>query len=206
MKKTLILTAAAAALTLSAGAASAQSWQSVNQRQANLDARIEAGVRSGDLTRNEARELRGAFRDIAALETRYRNNGLSAWERSDLDRRFDALSSRIRYDRNDRQDRSDRWDDWKGPGGAWMNINQRQARIDQRIDQGVRSGKLTRREATSLRSEFNAVARLETRYRSNGLSSWERADLDRRFDALSQRLRWERTDGDRYGYGYGHRR
>lgn len=206
MKKTLTLMAAAAALALSAGAANAQSWQSLNERQANLDARIEAGVRSGDLTRSEARELRGAFGDIADLEARYRANGLSAWERSDLDRRFDALSSRIRYDRNDRQDRGPRWDNWTGPGGAWMNINQRQARIDQRIDQGVRSGRLTRREANSLRAEFNAVARLEGRYRANGLSSWERADLDRRFDALTARLRWERSDGDRYGYGYGNRR
>lgn len=206
MKKTLTLMAATAALALSAGAASAQSWMSVNERQANLDARIDAGVRSGDLTRNEARELRGAFGDIAALEARYRADGLSAWERSDLDRRFDALSSRIRYDRNDNQDRGGRWDNWNGPNGAWMNINQRQARIDQRIDQGVRSGQLTRREATSLRAEFNSVARLESRYRANGLSNWERADLDRRFDALTQRLRWERSDGDRLGYGYGHRR
>lgn len=209
MKKTLTLMAATAALALSAGAASAQTWQSVNERQANLEARIDAGVRSGDLTRNEARELRGAFGDIATLEGRYRADGLSAWERSDLDRRFDALSSRVRYDRNDGQqrgDRGDRWDNWTAPGGAWMNINQRQARLDQRIDQGVRNGKLTRREATSLRSQFNAVARLETRYRANGLSTWERADLDRRFDALSARLRWEQNDRDQYGAGYGNRR
>lgn len=212
MKKTLTLMAATAAIALSAGAASAQSWTSINERQANLETRIEAGVRSGDLTRNEARELRGAFGDIAALEGRYRADGLSAWERTDLQRRFDALSSRIRYDRNDNQergdrgDRGDRWDNWTGQGGVWMNINQRQARIDQRIEQGVRSGKLTRREARSLRAEFNGVARLENRYRANGLSTWERADLDRRFDALSARLRWERNDRDQYGQGYGNRR
>lgn len=206
MKKTLTLMAATAVLALSAGAASAQTWTSINERQATLDARIDAGVRSGDLTRVEARELRGAFGDIATLEARYRANGLSTWERTDLQRRFDALSSRIRYDRNDGQERGERWDNWSAPGGGWMNINQRQARLDQRIDQGLRSGKLTRREANSLRAEFNTVARLETRYRANGLSNWERSDLDRRFDALSARLRWERTDGDRLGHGYGHRR
>lgn len=203
MKKTLKILAATAAtaLALSAGAASAQAWTSINERQDNLDTRIEAGVRSGDLTRTEARELRDAFGDIAALEARYRADGLSNWERNDLNSRFDALSNRIRYDRNDGQQRGDRWDDWRGRDGAWMNINQRQARLDARIDQGVRSGQLTRREAVSLRSEFNTIARLETRYRVNGLSTWERSDLDRRFDALSSRLRWERADNnyDRYG-------
>jgi hypothetical protein len=75
--------------------------------------------------------------------------------------------------------------------------------LDRRIDQGLRSGQLTRAEAARLRADFNAVARVEARYRVNGLSSWERADLDRRFDVISDAIRWERRDADRsYGYGY----
>jgi len=85
-------------------------------------------------------------------------------------------------------------------GAQWLSINERQARLDQRIDRGLRSGQLTRNEAYRLRSEFRRIAYLENRYRSNGLSSWERADLDRRFDALSAQIRFERRDGDRYGY------
>lgn len=221
--KTLTLFAAAAAsvLALSAGTASAQAWSSINERQATLDARIDAGVRSGDLTRSEAVELRGAFQDVARLEARYRVDGLSAWEREDLDRRFDALSARIRYDRNDNQERrgngdgrwdnnddNGRWDNnnWRDGQGRWMNINQRQAQLDRRIDQGVRSGKITRREAYRLRADFQAIARLEARYRVNGLSAWERTDLDRRFNALAMRIRWERQDDERYRDGYGQRR
>ncbi|MES2897143.1 MAG: hypothetical protein V4759_13990 [Pseudomonadota bacterium] len=221
--KTLTLFAAAAAsvLALSAGTASAQAWSSINERQATLDARIDAGVRSGDLTRSEAVELRGAFQDVARLEARYRVDGLSAWEREDLDRRFDALSARIRYDRNDNQERrgngdgrwdnnddNGRWDNnnWRDGQGRWMNINQRQAQLDRRIDQGVRSGKITRREAYRLRTDFQAIARLEARYRVNGLSAWERTDLDRRFDTLAARIRWERQDDERYRDGYGQRR
>lgn len=202
-KITLIAAAAAAStLALTAGAASAQSWASINQRQVNLDARIDAGVRSGELTRAEAANLRADYRAVADLEMRYRANGLSQWERQDLDRRFDSISTRIRYDRNDRDDRygDDRWN-----GAGWMNINQRQAQLDRRIDQGLRSGQLTRQEAYRLRGEFQAIARLETRYRVNGLSQWERADLDRRFDVLSDRVRLERSDRDRYSYGYGPR-
>lgn len=194
--KTLTILAAASVLALSAGAASAQGWMSINQRQANLDARIDAGVRSGDLTRQEAVKLRGDFRAVSNLEATYRRNGLSNWERADLDRRFDALSNRVRFERHDRDDRR---------GDGWMNINQRQANLDRRIDQGIRTGKITRAEAYRLRADFQTLARLENRYRANGLSNWERADLDRRFDTLSARIRIEANDSNRYGAGYGRR-
>ena len=83
------------------GIASAAQWQSINQRQARLDQRIDQGIRSGALNRNEARRLRQESRQLAALEGRYRRDGLSASERRDLDRRFDALSARVRYDKHE---------------------------------------------------------------------------------------------------------
>ena len=95
--------------------------------------------------------------------------------------------------------------DYRGDRNAWVSINQRQAQLDHRIDQGLRNGSLNRREAYRLRSEFNQIARLEARYRSNGLSGWERADLDRRFDQLSAQIRYERHD-NQYGSGYGYDR
>jgi hypothetical protein len=83
----------------------------------------------------------------------------------------------------------------------WVPIDQRQERLAFRIDQGVRSGQLTSREAYRLRMEFNRIARLEARYRINGLSSWERADLDRRMDLLTSEVRIARRDDDRrYGF------
>lgn len=82
----------------------------------------------------------------------------------------------------------------------WMNINQRQAELDHRIDIGVRNGSLTRREAMDLRAEFNGIARLEANYRrTHGLQGWERADLDRRFNILSAKIRYERHDRDDRG-------
>ena len=108
MKRFLI--PALAAVTLAAAipaAASAAPWQNVNQRQANLEQRIDMGVRSGALTRMEAAGLRSQFNGLNRLETRYRmsGGGLSAWERADLDRRFDNLSRQIRTERHDRQHR-----------------------------------------------------------------------------------------------------
>jgi hypothetical protein len=79
---------------------------------------------------------------------------------------------------------------------GWQNINARQARLDNRIDQGIRSGALSRREATRLRNEYRALARLEAQYRrsGNGLSLAERRYLDRRFDRLAAQIRVEKQD------------
>jgi len=187
MKKFLAMAVAASALAVAAPA-SAQTWQSINERQARMDERIDMGVRNGSLTRSEAGRLRSEFTALARLEARYRHDGLSGSERADLDRRFDALSSQIRYERNDRDDRGDR---------NWQPINQRQRALDRRIDVGVREGWLSRREATSLRADFNQIARLEMQYRRNGLNNQERRELDRRFDRLSATIEAEMRDRDR---------
>lgn len=78
----------------------------------------------------------------------------------------------------------------------WQNINARRAKIEQRINTGIRSGALTRPEATRLRTEFRNLNGLEQRYRRSGggLSQAERRDLDRRFDALSRQVRLQKND------------
>jgi hypothetical protein len=108
MMKTLLIAGVALSLLggTAAGAQSRGQWEPINQRQANLERRIDQGVRNGALTRPEAKRLRADFRSLAQLETRYRrSSGLDTRERSDLQRRFDALSARIRFERHDRQDR-----------------------------------------------------------------------------------------------------
>lgn len=80
--------------------------------------------------------------------------------------------------------------------GGWQSINQRKYNLDRRIEQGERTRQLSRREAISLRAELNDLVRLEARYARNGLSRQERADLDRRYDRLSAKVRYERRDHD----------
>lgn len=110
MKRFLLPLTALVALSATPLAAQAAPWQSVNQRQANLERRIDQGVRTGELTRPEALRLRGEFRALGRLETQYRRSGggLSMQERRDLDRRFDRLSQSIRAQKHDRQDRDHR--------------------------------------------------------------------------------------------------
>ncbi|HEX2562207.1 hypothetical protein [Phenylobacterium sp.] len=199
MKRLTTLTLAVSALALSAGAASAQSWVPVSNRLERLDERIDAGMRNGDLTRAEAIRLRSEFDALARLEMRYRANGLTAWERSDLDQRYDQLSMRVRFERNDAQEGWYGGRGWTDNRGTWVSIDRRQAQLDQRIDRGLRTGRLTPAEAARLRAEFYQIARVEARYRSGGLTLAERSDLDRRFDRLAARIRWEGRD-NQYGY------
>ena len=81
-------------------------------------------------------------------------------------------------------------------GGHWQNIFQRKDQLDRRIDRGERNGSLSRREATRLRFDLDALVHLERSYMRGGLSYRERAELDRRYDRLSFQVREERRDRD----------
>lgn len=203
MKRALICLLAASSLAGGAPAIAQGQWGqgqwgqgqmglSINQRQSELDARIDAGVRNRTLTVAEAAQLRAEFAAIAALEARYRatGRGVTPAQRADLDNRFDLLSRRIQYDRNDNDNR-----------GGGQSINQRQIALDARIDAGLRDRTLTPNEAAQLRREFQDIARMEANYRANGrgITPAERADLDRRFDVLSSRIRNDRNDNDNRG-------
>lgn len=78
----------------------------------------------------------------------------------------------------------------------WTSISQRQANLTQRIDQGVRSGALTRPEAMRLKSQLRDVVGLEYRYARSGgrIDMRERADLERRYNAVSAQVRFEKHD------------
>lgn len=98
------------------------------------------------------------------------------------------------------QRHDDRGGRYEQDRGGWQNIAQRKYQLDRRIDQGERNRSLSRREATRLRYELNALVRLERTYMRGGLSYRERAELDRRYDRLSMQVRMERRDHDNRRY------
>lgn len=207
MKRALLSILAATTIVAGApnlaNAQNSQDWVSVNQRQAQLDQRIDVGVRNGQLSQQEAARLRAEFNTIARLETQYRRNGLDRNERAELDRRFDQLSNNVRSERADREGRRDR--DERSSGqyrqSRWENLNERQAQFTQRLDRAVADRRLTRRQASNLKAEYYSIAQLEQRYRRNGLDRNERAELDTRFDRLQANFRAS-IDTRQYGYGY----
>lgn len=159
----------------------------INQRQAEIYGRIDAGVRSGALTRNEGAQLRAEFQAIVRIEADYRRSGrgLTPTERAHLDRRLDMLERRLRADAADGDRR-------------WSNLDRRQAVFDQRLDQAVRERRVSQRAAASLRMEFRDIARLERQYRMSrpGITPQERADLNARFNRMEANFRAAQMPND----------
>ena len=111
MKTVLAALAAVAAVTAVAAPAAAQPYRdrsghaeyNINARQAELEWRLEQGVRRGLITQREMREIRTDLRSVNRLERAYRSDGrLTARERIQLDRRLDWSEARIasRMDRD----------------------------------------------------------------------------------------------------------
>lgn len=185
-RKTTLLLAATAALSLGAGAASAQTWMPIIERQAVMNDRIDAGLAGGEITPVQASAMRADLAALAALEGRYRWGGLSAREKLELDRRYAGIHDGVQLARSE-----------GAAEVAWIGMEDRKAELDARIDGGIRSGQLTAAEADALREDFAAIVSAEANFRVDGLSPSERADLNRRYVDLSARIHVARTDDDR---------
>lgn len=148
----------------------------VNARQHNQSARIQQGVRSGELTRRETRGLAEGQRDVRQLERAYKSDGtLTGAERRDLHHEQNQASRDIYQQKHDAQDRPAVSPAIRDPG-----VNQRQANQTARIAQGVKSGELTKDETQALREDRRDVRQLEQDYKSDGaLTNDERALIQR---------------------------
>ncbi len=82
------------------------------------------------------------------------------------------------------------------------SVNQRERRQQQRIYQGVRSGRLNRRETYRLQRQQYRLYRTESRYRrSGGGLSWrERYLLQRRLNRTSRNIYRQKHDRQRRYY------
>ena len=89
------------------------------------------------------------------------------------------------------------WRSWHDDGRR-MDVDERQSRINARIEQGFENGALTRREARQLGRQLALTEEKERAFEADGrLNGRERAELHRDLDTLSQRLRFERRDAER---------
>lgn len=88
-----------------------------------------------------------------------------------------------------------------------MRIGQLQARLDE----GVRTRSISRREAAPIRNELRYIAQLDRHYSVHGISGQDRAALQHRINTVRQQLRraddgaqgryaqWDREDGYAWG-------
>jgi len=84
-----------------------------------------------------------------------------------------------------------------GPA-ATPRVDQRQANQDRRIDQGVASGELTRREARRLDRQQAAINGAESRAKADGtVTAQERRRLQRKQDLASANIARQKHDRQR---------
>jgi len=127
MKKLFLAMTAITALAAAAPAAAQYGNQSygagadvgIDNRIAQLEARLQAGIQAGTIDRREAFSLRQQLLQLRRLERRYSYNGLTVQERADLQQRLRTLRQQMRaadgglgYGRNE----DDRWGDTGGYG------------------------------------------------------------------------------------------
>jgi hypothetical protein len=90
-------------------------------------------------------------------------------------------------------------------GSPDAGLNEREHRLEQRIEQGWRSGELSPREYRRLNHELRQIERAERYYRSDGvLSRREMGELHARLDDLSRAVFRERRDLERRAGPYNH--
>ena len=124
----------------------------------------------------------------------------AATVQSDRDTRF-ANFAAVQYTQNYEprlneprynDDRMARWDDRS------VSINEREARINARIDRGFHDGRLTEREVRRLQRELAYVEAKERGFKSDGrLSRRETDELNRDLDRVAANLRTQLGDEQR---------
>lgn len=158
----------------------------IDRRVADLQRRIDGGKRSGQLTLQEANNLQSTLDRVKEKIAKYRADGfVTPSERNQVNEMLAVMEERIRSEKND--------DEVIQKGG----IGKRLAEVQRRIDNGVRSGRLTKDEANRLEAVLNRIKDKEAAFRAdNVLTDEERFRLTQMIDALEERIRFERNDTD----------
>lgn len=188
MKSKLLISAVlASACFAGAGIVSpalAQNTQTprIDRAQEEIGARIEQGVESGRITRAEAQELYQRERAIRERENRYKADGYaSADERQLLRQDLEALRADVERAMTNPQ--------VVAPYPRTPGLDIREASIRERIDEGVRSGQISEREARRLYRQERRVERDEMRAKADGVvTREERRQLRHELMALNNDL------------------
>ena len=164
----------------------------IDSAQQAIGARIQQGMASGHITPSEARALYRRDREIEMRENRLKSSGnVTPQERQQLRADLDGLSAEVERMIANR-------DVVVQPGNTNTNgIDNREFNISQRIDEGVRSGRITQREAVRLHSRERDIARLEVRFKRDGVVTPQernqlRNELTRLSDEVERMIRNER--------------
>lgn len=196
--KSKILTASLLASALFAGLGMAPAMAQgtntpgIDRAQQAVSARIQQGMASGQITPSEAQALYRRDREISIRENRFKADGnASPQERQQLRADLDALNAEV--DRMIANNRNASAEYNNTPG-----IDNRQFNIGQRIDEGVRSGRINQREARRLHQREREIQRHEAAFKSDGVvTPRERSQLRAELTALRDEVERMMRNGRR---------
>ncbi|MDP1886556.1 hypothetical protein [Polaromonas sp.] len=176
----------------------------IDQSQQAISARIQQGLASGHITPSEAQALYQRDREIEAREMRYKANGsTNPQERQQLRADLGALSADV--------ERMMTNNVYSAPPVAGGNTNTNtntngidrlEYKISQRIDEGVRTGRITQREARRLYSRERVIERHEQAFKADGVvTQQERRQLRNELTALRDEVERMMRNDRRNGRG-----
>ena len=180
----LIAAAALAAFALPALPQTDQ--QRIDNRQKSQQAAIEKGVKSGQISAEEAQKLQKGQERVRRMEKEaMADKKMTKKEKRELEQAQDRLDERIGRFSGEKIDNQAR-------------IDSRQARQRARIEKGVTSGQLSKEEAAWLQKNQEHVQKLETEAMADGvLTQEEKRRIEQAQDMEHQRIRNEGRDAQR---------
>lgn len=183
MQRQLIAITAAVLFSLGAHA---QNAATETARDTDQQKRIEQGLRSGQLSTKEAASLENQEKRVDATEAHDMKNGpLTAGEKAQIQREQNHVSADIYKDKhNGVTGNPNSASSQRMQADVQRNVNQ-----EARINQGIRSGQLTNREAGSLERGQAHVDRSEAHAGANGhVGAGEQARIQRKENRQSARI------------------
>jgi len=193
----------------------------LNAKRTQLETDITSGIASGQLTTDEATDLRNDLNKISMDDSSFSSDAqLTRYETQNLIDQYEGVSRKLNaYLTNTATNTSvigggtadsGQWFKRYGHGKNSANQAERRARIDtlqaevgSLISTGVYGGKLNQVESTNFRNELNSINTQETTaLRDNRLSSDETDALSNRLVALKTAVT-DATNRPTWGGGFG---
>ena len=156
------------------------------QRDVNQQQRIEQGLKSGQLTTKEAGKLESGASKVEKMQSNAERNGsVSPREQARIQAAQNRESRAINRQKHDAQvGNPNSASSQRAQADVQRNLNQQQ-----RIEQGVQSGRLTNREAGSLERGQSRVDRATARAAADGrIGANEQAGIQTRENKQSKRI------------------
>ncbi len=179
---TLLASALFAGLAAAPAMAQNTHTPGIDNTQQAINARIQQGMQSGHITPSEAQMLLRRDREIEVREARFKSDGRATpQERQQLRADVAELSAEVERMMANR--------DVVRQGSSTPGIDNMQSDIGQRIDEGLRSGRISEREARMLRRQNRAIERHEAAYKSDGVvTQQERRQLRNELGTLRDQV------------------